>query len=193
MLAKIALGVLVAVVLLVIVIATRPSTFRVQRSVTIAAPATVVFAQIEDFHRWSAWNPFEKADPSLRRSYEGAPSGVGAAYHYAGNSKVGEGRMTLTELEPDRRVVFEARFIKPMAATNRVEFTLKPVTGGVSVTWAMSGDQNFVGKAFSLFRDRLVGTQFEKGLAELKRLTEEGATRGARYEARVDSASPRST
>lgn len=181
MLAKIALGALAAVVLLLILIATRPGTFRIERSATIAAPPEVVFAQVNDLHRWGAWNPFEKADPNLKKTYEGAPSGVGASYHYVGNRKVGEGRMTVTESEPNDRVVIKAEFIRPMAATNRVEFTLKPVAGGVSVTWAMSGDQPFLGKAISLFvnMDRVVGAEFENGLVQLKRVSEEEAARRA--------------
>jgi uncharacterized protein YndB with AHSA1/START domain len=178
MLAKIGLGVLVAVVLLLAVIATRPAAFRIERSTTVAAPAEMVFAQIDDLHRWGDWNPFEKQDANMKKTYEGAPSGVGSAYHYV-SDRVGEGRMTVTEVQPPERVVVKAEFIKPLAATNRIDFTLTPTEGGVSVTWAMSGNNNFLGKAIGLFvsMDRMVGTEFEKGLADLKRLSEAEAKR----------------
>ena len=172
MLAKIGLGLIALVAVLLVVIATRPAAFRIQRTATIAAPAGVVYAQLDDFHRWARWNPFEKGDTEMRKTYAGQ-GGVGASYHYVSPS-AGEGRMTFTELAPGERVAVRAEFIKPFAATHQVEFTLRPAPGGVSVTWAMSGNNNFLGKAFSLFvnMDRMVGGQFEKGLADLKGLSE---------------------
>jgi uncharacterized protein YndB with AHSA1/START domain len=180
MLARIGMAAAAALVILLIVIATRPAAFRIQRSATIAAPAEVVFAQIDDLHRWERWNPFEKGDTEMRKTFEGAPAGVGSSYHYAGG-RSGEGRMTLTQVEPHRRIAIRAEFIKPMAATNDIEFTLRPAPGGVSLTWAMSGNNGFLGKAISLFvnMDRMVGGQFEQGLAELKRLSETEARQAA--------------
>jgi uncharacterized protein YndB with AHSA1/START domain len=173
MFAKIGIGVLAVVAVLLVVIATRPAAFSIQRTATIAAPAEVVYAQIEDFHRWDRWNPFEKGDTEMKKSYEGTPAGVGAAYHYVSPS-AGEGRMTLTDVRPHERLAIRAEFIKPFAATNQVEFTLKPVPRGVAVTWTMSGRNPFLGKAISLFvnMDRMVGGQFEKGLADLKAVSE---------------------
>lgn len=178
MLKKIGLGVLALVAILLVVIATRPAAFRIQRTATIAAPPAVVFAQIEDFHRWDRWNPFEKGDTTMKKTYEGA-GGVGSAYHYV-SRYAGEGRMTFTQIAPHQRLGIRADFIKPFAATNQVEFTLTPVPEGVSVTWAMSGRNPFLGKAISLFvnMDRMVGGQFEKGLADLKTVSEAQA-RGA--------------
>lgn len=180
MLVKIGLGVLALVAVLVVVIATRPAAFRIERSATIAAPAEVVFAQIGDFHRWDRWNPFEKGDTAMKKTFEGTPAGVGAAYHYVSPS-AGEGRMTFTEVRPHERIGIRAEFIKPFAATNDVEFTLKPAPRGVTVTWAMSGRNPFLGKAISLFvnMDRMVGGQFEHGLADLKRISEAEAAAAA--------------
>jgi uncharacterized protein YndB with AHSA1/START domain len=173
MLKKIGLGVLALIAVLLAVIATRPAAFRIERSATIAAPAEVVFAQIDDFHRWDRWNPFEKGDTAMKKTFEGTPAGVGAAYHYVSPS-AGEGRMTFTDVRPHERIAIRAEFIKPFAATNDVEFTLKPAPRGVTVTWAMSGRNPFLGKAISLFvnMDRMVGGQFEHGLADLKRVSE---------------------
>lgn len=173
MLAKIAIGVAAALAVLGVVIATRPAQFRVQRTAVIAAPADVVYAQLDDLHRWGAWNPFEKSDPTTRLTFSGPEAGVGSSYHFTGD-RMGEGRMTIAELVPNRRVAIRAEFIKPMAATHRIEFTLEPVRGGTSLTWAMSGRNGFLGKAVSLFvgMDRMVGGEFEKGLADLKRISE---------------------
>jgi len=173
MLAKIAIGLAAVLGVLALVIATRPAAFRVQRTAVIAAPAGVVYAQLDDLHRWGAWNPFEKADPTTRLTFSGPERGVGSSYHFAGR-RMGEGRMTIAEARPNELVGIRADFIKPMAATHRIDFTLAPVRGGTSLTWAMSGRNGFLGKAVSLFvgMDRMVGGEFEKGLADLKRISE---------------------
>ncbi|HET7234642.1 MAG TPA: SRPBCC family protein [Longimicrobium sp.] len=180
MLVKIGIGAAVLLVVLLIAIATRPATFAVERSAVVAAPAEVVYAQIQDLRRWPAWMTYDRMDPAMRRTYEGPAQSVGAAYHYV-SDKVGEGRMTITQLQPHQRVAIEAQFIKPMVATNQVEFTLKPAQGGVRVTWAISGRNTFVSKAFSLFvnMDRMIGRDFEAGLADLKRVSEAEARTAA--------------
>ena len=172
MLAKIGIGILLVIVVLVVAIVTRPSSFHVARSATIAAPASIVFAQLDDFRRWRGWSPFEAGNPE--RTYSGTPAGQGSVYHYAGR-KNGEGRLTMTDVVPNERVVVKAEFLKPFRATNRIELSLRPAAEGVVVTWAMSGRQTFTGKAISLFlnMDRVLGGEFEKGLDGLKRVSEQ--------------------
>jgi hypothetical protein len=174
MLGAIGLVLLAAVVLLVIIVATRPDKFRYERRTTIAAPAPVIFGLLNDFHQWTRWSPWEGRDPSMTRTHAGAPSGSGAVYSRVGNSKVGEGRMTITESLPSQRIAIKLEFIKPWTATNLTEFTVKPTGGGSDVTWAMSGSYNFMAKAFSLFMnmDKLIGKDFEQGLAQLKGVAE---------------------
>ena len=174
MLNWILIAVAVIVVVLVAVVALQPADFRVQRSALIAAPAQAVFAQVNDFHNWRAWSPWEKLDPELKRTYQGPQAGTGASYAWAGNKDVGEGRMTITESRPGERVLIDLQFIKPMAARNTTEFRFTPEAGATAVTWTMSGQHNFMGKAFSLLMniDRMVGGQFEQGLANMKALVE---------------------
>lgn len=173
--------ILVLVVVLVIVLigvlgyaATRPSTFHVERSATMAAPASEVFAQVNDFHKWDAWSPWDKMDPDMKRTYEGAESGKGAVYMWAGNSNVGEGKMTITDVAPDDRIAIKLEFYKPMAGVSTAEFTFKPEGDGTRVTWSMDGTNGFVGKVFSLFMDMdtMIGGNFEQGLAALKKIVE---------------------
>jgi uncharacterized protein YndB with AHSA1/START domain len=157
------------IVVFVIVVATRPSDFRVTRSATIAAPAEVVFAQVNDLHKWEAWSPWAKLDPAAKTSYEGSPAGVGATFRWAGNSEVGEGSMTITESQPDELVRFSLEFLKPFKASNTAEFTFKSEGGQTIVAWSMAGRNNFFFKAVGLFMDcdKMVGDQFENGLASL--------------------------
>jgi uncharacterized protein YndB with AHSA1/START domain len=170
MLKKILVAVAVLVVALVVLVATRPGEFRVERSVLVAAPPERVFAQVSDFHAWSGWSPWAKLDPAMKTDYSGTDGQIGAAYHWVGNDKVGEGRMTITELAPPRRVAIRLEFLKPFAATNTTVFDLAQEQGGTRVAWVMSGRNDTVGKLFSLFMDmdKMVGGDFERGLAALK-------------------------
>jgi uncharacterized protein YndB with AHSA1/START domain len=179
MLVKILIGLAVIIVVFVIIVALQPSEFRVARSTTVSAPPSAVFAQVNDFHKWGSWNPWGKIDPTMKQSYEGAPSGVGAVYSWVGNNEVGEGRMTITESRPNELIRLKLEFFKPFAATNTGEFTFKPDGDQTSVTWSMSGDKNFMAKAIHLFvsMDKMIGGQFEKGLADMKAVAEATAKR----------------
>jgi uncharacterized protein YndB with AHSA1/START domain len=174
MLKKILIGIAVLIAGFLAVVAIQPAEFRVARSATIGAPPEKVFAQVNDFRQWGAWSPWEKIDPQMKRTYEGAPSGTGAVYAWAGNNEVGEGKMTLTESRPAELVRIRLDFLKPFAATNTAEFTFKPEGAGTSVTWSMEGKKNFVSKAVCMFMDmdKMLGGQFEKGLAQMKSVAE---------------------
>ncbi|MBC7791308.1 MAG: SRPBCC family protein [Anaerolineae bacterium] len=174
MLMKMLFGLVVVVLVLVMAIMTRPATFRVQRMATISAAADRVFGFVNDFRRWTAWSPWEKLDPNLKRTFSGNPSGVGSVYSWAGNSKAGEGRMAIKESIPNQRVAIDLQFLKPFKARNLTEFMFKPTPEGVNVTWTMSGDSTFATKAISLFSsmDKMVGKDFEQGLVNLKNVAE---------------------
>jgi hypothetical protein len=171
---KILIGVAAVIVLLVLVILTRPSTFHVERSIEIAAPPQNAFDQVNDFHAWPAWSPWEKLDPQMKRTHEGSPAGVGAKYAWTGNDQVGEGRMTIEKSERPSTVGIKLEFLKPFEATNTTTFTFAPTPRGSKVTWAMDGENNFMAKAASLFMDmdKMIGADFEKGLAALKSVAE---------------------
>ena len=168
----VALAVIVGV--LVVVVAMQPPAFRVARTAIIAAPAAAAFAQVNDFHKWAAWNPWAKIDPAMKQAYEGAPSGVGAIYTWAGNGDVGDGRMTLTESRPNDLIRIKLDFLKPFAATSTAEFTFKPEGDRTAVTWSMAGRNNLMAKAIHLFMDMdaMIGGQFEVGLARMKAVLE---------------------
>jgi uncharacterized protein YndB with AHSA1/START domain len=174
MIKKILLGVVVLLLVLVAVIYTRPAEFEITRSKTLTAPPDVVYAELVDFHRWPRWSPWEKRDPAMTREYSGRPAGRGAVYSWKGNSDVGEGRMTITDTRPAEQIVIQLDFLEPMTASNITEFKLAPSgQGGTNVTWTMTGNHNFLGKGMSLFMnmDRMVGNDFEAGLAKLDSVT----------------------
>jgi len=174
MLIKILVALAVIVLGFVGVVAMRPSEYRVARTATIAAPAPAVFAQVNDFHKWEAWNPWAKLDPAMKQAYAGTPAGAGAIYTWAGNREVGEGRMTMAESRPNEVIRITLEFLKPFAATSTAEFTFKPQGEQTVVTWSMTGENNFIAKAVHLFMnmDTMIGGMFEKGLAALKTAAE---------------------
>jgi len=154
--------------------ATRPDTFRVQRSKSIEAPPEEIFALIHDFHQWSSWSPYEKLDPTMKRTYSGASSGKGAVYEWAGTSKVGSGRMQITDTFPRSRVTIKLDFLRPFECHNVAEFTLDAHGDATKVTWSMQGSQRYLAKVMSLFlnMDNLIGKDFEAGLANRKAVAE---------------------
>ena len=154
--------------------ATKPDTFRVQRSASIKAPPEKVFALINDFKRWDAWSPWEKKDPAMKRTFGAATSGKGAVYAWEGNSDVGKGRMEIAESSPPSKVAIKLDFLMPFEAHNLVEFTLEPKGDFTNVTWAMQGDTPYFAKIIHVFinMDKMVGNDFEAGLANLKAVSE---------------------
>jgi hypothetical protein len=173
-------GIIVAVVLVVAVAALlgfaamKPDTFRIQRAASIKAPAEKIFTLINDFHNWGSWSPWEKMDPALKRTYSGAASGTGAVYEWVGNKQVGQGRMEIAGASSPSKVTIKLDFIKPFKAHNTAEFTLQTQGDSTNVTWAMEGRQPFMFKVMSLFfsMDKMIGKDFEAGLANMKSLTE---------------------
>jgi len=151
-----------------------PDRFRVERSITIAAPPTTVFPLVNDFRNFGLWSPWEKLDPAMERSIAGAATGVGATYRWSGNGKAGAGRMEIKESTPVTRVITEIAFTKPIASTNLAEYTFTPVGDSTRVTWAMSGASPFVSKLMQVFvtMDDQIGGDFERGLAALKAVAE---------------------
>ncbi|HET9694860.1 MAG TPA: SRPBCC family protein [Steroidobacteraceae bacterium] len=155
--------------------ATRPDTFRVERTTRVAAPPEKIFPLIEDLRANERWSPYYRKDPAARFAYEGPARGVGASCTFEGNREVGSGRVTVTGSTPHRRVRMRLQMFKPFAADNVVEFTLSPQGDGhTDVTWAMTGGQPFLAKVASVFfdMDRMIGTDFATGLASLKALVE---------------------
>jgi uncharacterized protein YndB with AHSA1/START domain len=171
----IALAVVAALIIaFVIVVAMQPSTFRISRSATMAAPAAAVFPHVNELKKWQPWSPWMKLDPNAKSTFEGPEGGKGAAMTWAGNNEVGEGKMTIIESKPNELVRFRLDFYKPMAGTSEAEFTFKPEGENTTVTWTMSGTNNFIGRAMCMVMnmDKMVGGEFEKGLASIKTIVD---------------------
>ena len=164
-------GILVTVALVVAILAAlKPNDFRVSRSGTVNAPPREVFEHVNDFHKWQAWSPWAKRDPHARNTYEGPTAGVGAIFKWDGDKNVGSGQMTITESRPGERILMKLEFFRPFKGLNETEFTFQREGNQTVVTWTMTGNYNFLTKAFSLFvsMDKMVGGDFEKGLAAMK-------------------------
>jgi uncharacterized protein YndB with AHSA1/START domain len=154
--------------------ATRPDTFRVQRSLTIDAQPDKIFSLIQDLQGWTAWSPYEKKDPNMKRLHSGARMGKGAVYEWDGDKNVGKGRMEIVDTTPPQKVVIKLDFFSPFEAHNMAEFTMQPQGGGTAVTWAMHGPNLFVGKVIGLFldMDKMIGNDFADGLKNVKAVAE---------------------
>ena len=180
MLETIAIVAIVIAVLLVAALAyaaTKPDTFRVQRSTSIKASPEKIFPLVNDLRSHGVWSPWEKKDPAMKRTYSGAASGKGAVYEWDGNKNIGKGRMEITETSPSK-VVFKMDFLKPFEAHHTAEITMAPqgdaTNASTNVTWAIYGTNLFLSKVMSLVfnMDKMIGREFETGLANLKTITE---------------------
>jgi len=173
---------IVVVVLIVVVVAvvayaaTRPDTFRVQRAASIKAPAEKIFPLINDYRNWPQWSPYEHRDPAMKRSFSGPAAGRGAVYVWEGNKNVGSGRMEIVDTAPNK-IIIKLDFFAPFKANNIAEFTLAPKGGATEVTWAMHGPLPYVGKLMHMVIncDKMVGKDFETGLASMKAVAERQA------------------
>ena len=155
-----------------------PDTYTVKRSASINAKPDVVNAQIVDFQRWEAWSPWQDLDPDMKQTYSGPESGTGAVVAWKGNRKAGEGRMEITDAVGDSKVVIALDFVKPFKSSNTTTFDLVPDGDGTRVTWTMVGPNTFMIKVMGVFKsmDKMIGNDFEKGLGQLKTLTEQQNT-----------------
>ncbi len=164
--------------LLLVVIAMQPSEFNVVRSTSMVAPPELVFEQVNDFRNWEAWSPWAKKDPNAKNMLEGPSTGTGSKFHWDGDSNVGAGSMTILDSKPNERVQIKLDFIRPFEGTNDVVFSLAPKGDQTELTWSMTGENNFIGRAISLVIDceKMIGGDFDKGLANIKAIVEKPAS-----------------
>jgi hypothetical protein len=152
-------------------------TYTVERSAKIDAPPARIYEQIANFHNWTNWSPWEGLDPDLQRTYSGAESGTGAAYGWSGNRKAGQGQMAIVDATEPSKIQIDLVFEKPFKARNDTLFTIVPEGSGSRVTWTITGKKSLMTKAMGIFTsmDKMLGPDFEKGLAGLKATTEQPA------------------
>ena len=167
-------AVAVIAILLFVIIAGQPDEFTVLRIAKISASPEKVFPHVNELKKWDTWSPWAKLDPNCKITFTGPEAGLNASYTWAGNRKVGEGKMTIIESAPSSLIGLRLEFLKPFKATNSAEFKFTPEGGQTLVTWSMTGKSNFFFKIFGLFMDcdTMVGKDFEKGLASLKVVVE---------------------
>ena len=172
--AIIAVVLVIAIAVVLILAATKPDTFSVRRAATVKAPPEKIFSLINDFHQWGTWSPYENKDPAMKRTYSGANSGKGAVYAWDGNKNVGSGRMEILDTSVPSKIVIKLDFFKPFEGHNTAEFTMLPRGDATNLTWVMRGPAPFMSKVMQVFMniDKMIGKDFEVGLANLKKITE---------------------
>ncbi len=164
----------IAIAIVLILAATKPAAFRVQRAAMVKAPAERIFPLINDFHQWVSWSPYEGKDPAMKRTYSGMESGKGAIYAWEGNKNVGSGRMEILDASAPSKIVIKLDFFAPFEGHNTAEFTMLPQGDATNVSWLIHGPAPFMHRLMQVFMnmDNMIGKDFEVGLANLKRLTE---------------------
>lgn len=163
-----------AVIVISVLITMQPDELIIVRSASFNAPPERVFEQVNDFHKWEAWSPWAKLDPAMKSFYSGPDRGTGSVYEWSGNDDVGRGKMTILESRPGEMVRIDLEFIEPMASRSKSDFTFKPADGKTDVTWSMTSEHDLISKAFCLVvdMDKLLRSDFEKGLAQLRPIVE---------------------
>jgi uncharacterized protein YndB with AHSA1/START domain len=173
--ALIAAAVVAVVIAVVLIVAARkPDSFRIERSIAIQAPPERIFGLIDDFHKWDQWAPQDREDPTMKRTFAGPVSGVGAQSEWTSKGRAGTGQMSIAESEAPRRIVVDVHFVKPFVAHNVNTFTLEPEGTMTKVTWEMTGTNVYMLKLMSVLvdMDRMMGEHFESGLRDLKAAAE---------------------
>jgi len=196
MLKKILIGVAVIVALFLTVVATRPATYHVERSLTVQAPPPLVHAIVSDMSRFASYSPWQKLDPQMKTTISTPSTGVGASYAWdSTKDEAGAGSMTIAMLEPNAKVVQDLTFLKPFASQAKVTFTTMAEGTGTKVTWAMDGDNGFLGKMMGLFMDMdtMLGKDFDEGLQNLSRVSLEEVTAAAERSAASVAGAPPGT
>ena len=151
----------------------KPDSFSLQRQININAVPADIFPWINNLKNMNQWNPWSTQDAKSVIAYEGPEEGPGAVYTWAGG-KMGQGKFQVVDAKPSQ-INCRLLMIKPMAADNVVSFNLTPSSGPTTVTWSMSGKNGFMNKLMHtvMNMDKMVGRDFDKGLANLKSLVEQ--------------------
>jgi len=174
MLKRLLFGLVALVAAFLVVVWMQPDDYRLTRSTTIMAPAAEIFARVNDLRQWEDWSPWAKLDLNAKVSFEGPPAGPGAMFHWSGNDKIGAGTMTITESKPNERVATRTDFVKPFEGTSSADFVFSQTGERTNVIWTTAGTHSFISKAICLVMsmERMLGPDFEKGLAQLKQVAE---------------------
>ncbi|MGB6353093.1 MAG: SRPBCC family protein [Steroidobacteraceae bacterium] len=172
MLKKILISLVALLVVLAVVGLLLPRNIRVERSVSIARPASLIYATVDSFQLFPLWSPWQSLDPNMHQSTQGARDGVGAKLIWSGNDKVGSGTQLITASVPNRSVASDIDFGKMGVAKSTI--LLNPQGSSTEVTWTLDVDMGAspIGHYFGLMMDRMIGKDYEKGLSKLKTLVE---------------------
>jgi effector-binding domain-containing protein/uncharacterized protein YndB with AHSA1/START domain len=180
-------GIVIAVIALIVIVLglVGAKTYNVHREIVINAPAETVYKTASHYENFPQWSPWQHLDPNMKTNIEGTDGTVGAKYSWVGNNKAGAGAMTLTKLEENKTIGQDLDFEKPFKSHATTYMNFEPADGGTKVTWGMMGESGFVSRVMMTLMggmDKMIGPDYEKGLANLKSLTEAEASSAPAYE-----------
>jgi len=179
MVSKIALSVLVLIVALLVFAATKPNSFRIQRSILIRASQEKVFPLINDLRSWDAWSADNGGGQTVQKVYSTPTSGTGATAEWHGSGRAGAAKMLITESVVPSKVSVKVDWLKPFEAHNLNEFAIHAQGEETEVTWSIQASNLYPMKLVGIFFN--IQSEFakhmESGLKNLKSAAEkEGAT-----------------
>jgi effector-binding domain-containing protein len=151
-----------------------PRHVRVERTATIAAPRATVFTVLNGFRQFNKWSPWFELDPEAKYTYEGPGAGVGAKLSWVGNPKtLGSGSQIITASDPYGKVAANVDFGQGGRPARQV-YALDADGTGTKVTWSIDVDlgMNPAARFFGLGFEGMIGKDFDKGLALLKKFAE---------------------
>lgn len=150
-----------------------PDSYSVEETVTIEAPASVVYEAVVDLGKWAEWEPWRQSDETMQVGFGELTRGVGASYHWQGEMS-GVGRVRITAADP-RAVHYEFVFGQNDAYPASSEMRMEPAgPERTEVVWSFQGEipgwslNRYVGVLSNLMIER----GFEQGLQSLKAFCE---------------------
>jgi hypothetical protein len=166
------LGAIVAIFIILMLVA--PKNYHVNRSIVIDRALPDVFQYIKHVKNQDDWSPWKKKDPDMKQTFSGVDGTVGFVSHWEGNKDVGTGEQEITKIEENKRLDTELRFFKPWKSQSDAYIEVEEADGGTNVTWGFSGVNKVPLNVMMMFMnmDKMIGKDFEEGLADLKRIME---------------------
>lgn len=149
-----------------------PSSFNVEREITINKPKADVYNYAKFLKNQNVYGPWQKKDPKMKQDYKGDDGTVGFTAHWdSTNQEVGEGEQTISKLVEGERIETTLKFVKPFQGSADAWMTFESAGDNqTKVKWGSKGPMPFPGNIFGYLMgmDKMMQDEFDSGLKGLK-------------------------